>query len=215
MKGLLIKDFCILNMQKRFFIIVVAMAVLLAFSGQSSEFIMGYLMMVFGIFAGSSISYDENNHGMGFIMTLPVNRKQYVRSKYVFMLLLILASLVLSLIFGIMGGIVKHQSIDFVETAGKGILMAAVMTAFISVFLALIIKYGAEKARVVILILFAALVLALYASGIIKDEEMFSIPLHIQKLSDGMLVIISCVSSAFFMLVSYGFSVRAMMKKEF
>lgn len=215
MKGLLIKDLCILNTQRRFFILVAAMAVLLTFSGRSSEFITGYLLMVFGIFAGSTFSYDEANHGMGFLLTLPVSRKQYVRSKYVFMLLLILVSLLLSGVLSIMGKAVNHQAADFWEMAGKGILMAAVMAAFISVFLTLIIKYGTEKARIVMFILFAVIVLALWAFGVIKDNEELSVSFNAGNFSDGAAVIVSCAVSIIVMLLSYVFSVRSMMKKEF
>ena len=32
----------------------------------------------------STISYDDTDHGMAYLMTLPVTRRQYVYSKYVF-----------------------------------------------------------------------------------------------------------------------------------
>ncbi len=213
MKGLLIKDLCLLNTQKRFFIVVIVMGIMLTFAGQSSDFITGYLMMVFGIFAGSTISYDENNRGMGFLMTLPVNRKQYVRSKYLFMLLMIMASMVISLVFGMASGM--SGTLSVVEMVGKSLLIASFMIILDSIFLSLIIRFGAEKARTVTGILFGVLVLVLWGLNIIKDNEPFSIPFNVENLSDGMIVLVTCAVSFVIMVVSYIFSVRAMQKKEF
>jgi len=217
MKGLLIKDLCLLNTQKRFFIIVIGMGILLTFAGQSSDFITGYLMMVFGIFAGSTISYDENNRGMGFLMTLPVNRKQYVRSKYLFMLLMILASMVISLVFGMVFGMASGmaETVSVVEMVGKSLLIASFMIIIDSIFLSLIIRFGAEKARTVIGILFGIFVLGLWGLGIIKDDQAFSVPFNVENLSDNMIVLVACAVSFVIMVVSYIFSVNAMQKKEF
>ncbi len=213
MKGLLIKDLCLLNTQKRFFIVVIVMGIMLTFAGQSGDFITGYLMMVFGIFSGSTISYDENNRGMGFLMTLPVNRKQYVRSKYLFMLLMLLASMVISLVFGMASGM--SGTLSVVEMVGKSLLIASSMIILDSIFLSLIIRFGAEKARIVTGILFGVLVLVLWGLNIIKDNEPFSIPFNMENLSDGMIVLVSCAVSFVIMVVSYIFSVCAMQKKEF
>ncbi len=213
MKGLLIKDLCLLNTQKRFFIVVIVMGIMLTFAGQSGDFITGYLMMVFGIFAGSTISYDENNRGMGFLMTLPVNRKQYVRSKFLFMLLMIMASMVISLVFGMASGM--SGTLSVVEMVGKSLLIASSMIILDSIFLSLIIRFGAEKARTVTGILFGVLVLVLWGLNIIKDNEPFSIPFNMENLSDGMIVLVSCAVSFVIMVVSYIFSVCAMQKKEF
>lgn len=215
MKGLLMKDICILNTQRRFFIIVAVMGIVLIFTGQSIEFIAGYLMMVFGIFAGTTITYDENDHGMRFLMTLPVSRKQYVRSKYLFLCLMILAALMISLVFGTAADIINSQTTDFWELAGKAILMAAVMLAFNGAFLALIIRFGADKARMVMFVVFAGIVFFIWAADLINDEEKLLIPLHMGNLSDGMAVLLCCVASAVIVLVSYTLSVRCIAKKEY
>ena len=49
--------------------------------------------IVTAIFAITTISYDEFDNGLAFLMTLPVTRKQYVAEKY-----LLGAGLTLSLI---------------------------------------------------------------------------------------------------------------------
>ena len=61
MKGLFVKDLCLMATQKRFFILILGVGALLTFGGQDIIFVMGYMMMVFGLFSGSTISYDDMN----------------------------------------------------------------------------------------------------------------------------------------------------------
>ena len=87
MKGLLTKDFRILAGQKRYFTIVILIALIFLCSGQPAQIIVGYCTMFGMLFTVNTISYDEFDHGYLFLFTLPVTRKDYVLEKYVFMLL--------------------------------------------------------------------------------------------------------------------------------
>ena len=83
MKGLFVKDIELMKQQKQFFILVVVMGVILNLAGSgSSSFAAGYFTFVTAIFAITTISYDEFDNGLAFLMTLPVTRKQYVAEKY-------------------------------------------------------------------------------------------------------------------------------------
>lgn len=89
MRGLLIKDLRLMLGQKRFFILFVFIAVMLNFNSDSgSAFVIGYMTFVCSVFVLSTISYDEDQNGYSFLMTLPVLRKTYAREKYVFGLLM-------------------------------------------------------------------------------------------------------------------------------
>ena len=83
MKGLFVKDIELMKQQKQFFILVVVMEVILNLAGSGSvSFATGYFTIVTAIFAITTISYDEFDNGLAFLMTLPVTRKQYVVEKY-------------------------------------------------------------------------------------------------------------------------------------
>ena len=83
MKGLFVKDIELMKQQKQFFILVVVMGVILNLAGSGSvSFATGYFTIVTAIFAITTISYDEFDNGLAFLMTLPVTRKQYVAEKY-------------------------------------------------------------------------------------------------------------------------------------
>lgn len=217
MKGLLVKDLCLLSTQKRFFIMILAMGVLLTFAGQDITFVMGYMIMVFGLFAGSTVSYDEMNHGMGFLLTLPVDRKQYVRSKYLFMFFLTAVSLAVSFLLGFAGIVTGNVTVNLTEMIETGMMIAAVMMALVSVFLMLILKFGAEKARIVTAILFGAGILAAWIFKVIdeKADGKLLINLNIGNFSDEAVVLLGAGVCMLVILVTYVISVKIMEKREF
>ena len=81
MAGLLEKDIRLLWGTKQTLVILFAIAVAVAFSG-NGNFIIGYLPFVVEMIAISTIAYDEMDHGYQFLLTLPINKKTYVREKY-------------------------------------------------------------------------------------------------------------------------------------
>ena len=76
MKGLLTKDFRILAGQKRYFTIIILIALIFLCSGQPAQIIVGYCTMFGMLFTVNTISYDEFDHGYLFLFTLPVTRKR-------------------------------------------------------------------------------------------------------------------------------------------
>ena len=72
MKGLFVKDIELMKQQKQFFVLVVVMGVILNLAGSGSvSFAIGYFTIVTAIFAITTISYDEFDNGLAFLMTLP------------------------------------------------------------------------------------------------------------------------------------------------
>ena len=84
MKGLLIKDFKLLQGQKNFFITIIAIAGIMAIFMEDASFIIGYMTFVGSLFTLSTISYDEFDNGNAFLFSLPITRKDYILEKYGF-----------------------------------------------------------------------------------------------------------------------------------
>ena len=84
MKGLLVKDFKLIKLQKNFFIVIIAIAIGLAVINDSPTFMLGFLTFVVSMFTLSTITYDEFDNGNAFLFTLPISRKSYVVEKYGF-----------------------------------------------------------------------------------------------------------------------------------
>lgn len=84
MKGLLIKDFKLLKGQKQFLAAVLVVTIVFMTTNTSLSFIISYITVMMGMITLTTISYDEYENGMGYLFTLPVSRKGYVREKYLF-----------------------------------------------------------------------------------------------------------------------------------
>lgn len=52
------------------------------------SFATGYILMVLAILSLSTISYDEANHGLKTLFTLPISKSDYVKEKYLFSLII-------------------------------------------------------------------------------------------------------------------------------
>lgn len=87
MKGLLVKDFKILKLQKNTLFLFLFIAIWLTAFSDNASFIIGYFTFVFSLFSLSSISYDEFDNGNAFLFSLPITRIDYVIEKYYFALI--------------------------------------------------------------------------------------------------------------------------------
>ena len=68
MKGLLVKDFSLMKMQKNFFITILGIAAFMTVFLKNISFPMGFLPMVISLFTLSTISYDEFDNGNAFFV---------------------------------------------------------------------------------------------------------------------------------------------------
>lgn len=74
MKGLIIKDFKLLMMQKSFFVTLTIVAIFFGIT-TGSIFVIGFLTMICSMFALSTISYDEFDNGNAFLFSLRLQEK--------------------------------------------------------------------------------------------------------------------------------------------
>lgn len=150
MKGLLIKDYRILTKQKIILILIVIMGVLLPFGSDDGSFLTNYAILVLSLFSLSTISYDEMNGGLLFLLSLPADRKTYVKEKYVFTGLNMVISSLFSLGTGDAAALTKQtgEGIDSLALGVAGTVL--VIGIMISVAIPLTLKFGAEKGRMLI-----------------------------------------------------------------
>lgn len=217
MKGLLIKDFLLMLQQKRFFILLLFMAVMLGVSSDGS-FIISYLTFVCAIFVLSTISYDEYDNGYSFLMTLPVERKDYVRGKYLFGVLVSGVAWIVGILIAIIAEVGKGKSFVYKEMLCQAGICFLIVLVLLSVMLPVQLKFGGEKGRLMMFVVFAcSFFVGFFVVRIAKWQKV-----DIAKLSQvvskipvvclgGILLLatIICVG------ISYGVSCKIMDKKEF
>ena len=75
MKGLLIKDFKLMKMQKNFFLMMIAIVIAISFFQNEISFPLGFLPFVISLFSLSTISYDEFDNGNAFFIQ-PSNQQK-------------------------------------------------------------------------------------------------------------------------------------------
>ena len=145
MKGLIIKDIKLMTKNKMAALSMLFIAiifVLLTGKDQQYAFAVGYVTMLAGIYASSTISMDENGGSLPFLMTLPVTRRIYVVEKYLF----VIASCLIACILTVMGYVLVNTDAWEVIIL-QGIVIFAVMSFYYMIMLPLQIKYN-DKSRV-------------------------------------------------------------------
>lgn len=213
MKGLLVKDFRILLQQKRTLMLMVLISILMLFAVSDISFITGYVTLMASFTAIGTISYDEMDNGHTFLFTLPISRKGYVLGKYI---LSVMACIIAWGIVNILMAVAMSGEYHVEDFAGAAcVLVVALFMQFVMIPLQL--KYGAEKSRLVYLLIVGIIVvvgvlLGQY-SGYISGLENLSgwgEALGILGIAGIMLLITAIVA-----FVSLFISCKIMEKKQF
>lgn len=217
MKGLLVKDFRLMKGQKNFLVLLFIMIAFVFISGMDASFFMGYLPFLFMIAAMSTITYDEFDNSMAFLMVLPISRKLYVQEKYLFGGLLGFTGLASAFVLFLVSEINKGSSMTFTQY----VLLFLCFLAFVILFLCLMIpiqlKFGSEKGRIVLFIIFFGIIGIVYLVSKITDKlpaQVMEVFREIQKLPFGILAALAVGIYILALFISLKISLGIMEKKE-
>ena len=210
MKGLLLKDLAIVKQQGRSIFIIVAIAVFMMVSGNDITFAIAYSNMLFVMFGITTLNYDAFDNGYAFLFTLPITRKVYVKEKYLFSLICVAAGFILSNILLLASGEMTSDSMGFVVGYG----MAAIL--LLSILLPVELKYGPEKGRIAMIIIFAIVFAVVFGlKKVVGSEELTKLIITLEQMNEVILSVVIAVIVIIFLLLSYLISCRIMEKKEF
>lgn len=217
MKGLLIKDFKLLKGQTKFFLLILAIAAALALFYGEITFPIGFATFVTSAFASSTISYDEFENGNAFLFSLPISRKGYVMEKYGFGLILAAVTWAAITAFVVIVNIVKAAVIsgDMIFT---GFLVLPVSLVFLAVILPLQLKFGADKAKIAMIIGIGIL----YVAGLVLAETADKLAVSaawvsegLANLSEGVIAAFVIAAAAAALAISMEVSLTIVNRKEF
>lgn len=216
MLGLLEKDLRLTLTRKQTLVIFFVLALIMGMSMDGS-FIVAYLTMLATILATGTISYDEFDNGFAFLMTLPFERKTYVREKYLFSLLLAAAAWCVGAILLCIGSGIRHEAASLTEELPMLLAILPVMYLTAAVMIPLQLKYGAEKSRIVLLILFGVIAILIFGSSkVFKDSNALAeLTNALEGTTPAVVLLALAAGCALITVVSYLWSVRIMEKKEF
>lgn len=217
MKGLFIKDLRLMKNQRNFLITLALMFLVLIVTGVDASFFMGYVPFLLLIVTMSTITYDEQDNSMGFLMALPVSRQTYVLEKYL-----------LSVSFGVGGFAVTFVMFLITEKAEGSsmtfenyLLIFMGFLVFVILFLSLMIpiqlKFGSEKGRMVLFAIFFGIIGLVYLVNKVLTVDFTQTAFYqtITQLPMGILMAMALVLFVIFVFISAKISLGVMKKKEF
>ncbi|MBO7710632.1 MAG: ABC-2 transporter permease [Lachnospiraceae bacterium] len=219
MKGLLVKDALLIKNQYRTLPLLLACGLIMSFSMEAFT-AMIYVAIVGTMMSLGTIAYDEFDHGYIYLLSLPVDRKTYVREKYLFSLavggICIFMGLAMDTVVTLVKNALPLGSAG--EIAGALCGTAAVMLIMLSVTIPARLKFGSEKSSIV-LFAFAGLIVALFAAFRYGKFFPASWGEKFMKLSQtghtGVLTAAALAAAVLVLILSEQLSERIMAKKEF
>lgn len=223
MRALLKKDFYTLKESKLLILILVFLVVVMDLWGGmgGSNFVLLYVSWFSAVLVLNTISYDEMDNGYAFLLAMPFSRKQYVLEKYIFGLLTGLAGLLFSIASGLIMVPLSFENTQEVSgfAVGNGKWWSLYfMTICIFLFMqALMIpiqlKFGGQKGRSAMIILFA--VLFGFGAAFVKSGATEDLWDRINRFTLGQICGTGLAVALLCLVLSYCCSIRIMEKKEF
>ena len=217
MSGLIEKDLRLTVARKQTLLIFFVVALIMGMSVDGS-FIIGYLTMLAIMVAIGTISYDEYDNGFAFLLTLPFGRKTYVKEKYLFSFLIGAAAWILGVVVYVIGNLIHRTPVNLAVELPMLLTLIPVMYLTAAIMIPLQLKYGSERSRFVLFLIFGIIAIVLFGSKrYFSGEESFV--LNLVRSLEGkspmaILLVVTGVCAAA-VIISYLFSARVLEKKEF
>lgn len=225
MKGLLVKDLRIASQQKVLLLLMAGCGIICLFTMKDTAFIIGYATLLCGMLGTTTCAYDDLNHGMSFLLTLPYSRKTYVLEKYLFSITAGIAGWTVSTIIAAIS-----QSVFLKKPIGAEFINGA-LTFIIPIFLIptvmipILLKFGQARSRIVmftimgivfaiggVLALAPSLGVAVYDENLTVEVVTFGIR---NTLSYGLIVAGGIAASFILYIASFLISLAVIQRKEY
>ena len=154
-RGLLEKDFRLFRYQGgKFFLVIAIVGLFLSLAGNmGTNFVSIYITSVMAIYSGSTISYDEAEHGYNYLFSLPVNRKIYVQEKYIFSFILTVVGWCAGMICAGIAAMIKPGERFNLERLAESSIALMIILAISGIVITIKLKFEGEKGRLVFAII--------------------------------------------------------------
>ncbi|MEG1632510.1 MAG: ABC-2 transporter permease [Oscillospiraceae bacterium] len=210
MNAFVYKDLMVLKSISKSYILLLTMFAALSLTGvYDATMFAGVCVMILILLPITTAAYDEQAGWDKFAAVTPSGRGGVVRGKYLFVLLMAGAGALFVTVFYAAGSLVMPEKISLAEGLVSGVACIVVGLLISSLFLPLILKYGTQKSRILLMVV--AVAMSFVAFGVVAlikkcglDIERAAIPAAI------MLPILTAAA----MCVSYKVSCRIFKNKE-
>lgn len=211
MRGLLIKDFLLLFQRKQTLLMFLLISLVMGFSIGGS-FIVGYMCLLSTTLAVGTVSYDDADNGLLFLLTCPISRREYVLSKYVLCGIVLAASWIVAVVFLFALNFVQGIPFQFRGDLAEAMAFIPGILLTFCLMIPVQLKYGPERGRLVVMLLvgsLAALVLLMA-----KEIDMNMVLQMMDSVPDTVYAAAGIVFCILALLISFGICTRVMENKK-
>lgn len=217
MKALFIQDFRYMLTQKSFLVLIALVGIVLALTQNDNYiFVIGYLGFMGMITGMMSVTMDDQSNGLTFLFSLPIDRRVYVREKYIFIVLMGVSFSIFATALCLLFRMFAEYKAPLDEILATSLGTLFVMLLFVCFMLPLQLKFGAERAR-----LASFIAIGLFFAAVIVAELVVNfadaLP-FIQAFLSMSPVALAGIGAAFLIVclrISYGVSLRIILRREF
>ena len=219
MKGLLRKDLYFIMDQKVIVMVLLLIAFLYPVVGAvDSGFTVGYISFVSATVGLATIGYDFADNGMLQIMTMPVDKKMYVQSKYMTCMICTVSGALLAMMAQSMISIKEYGIFESEFVLISGFIVIVTGMIMTSAGVPSYIKFGAQKG-VYGLLVFVAAIVGIILGGLKLAEYMgYDIDqlfIKITSMEIAAIVGFALAAAAIVMIFSYMISLKVIESKTF
>ena len=157
MKGLLKKDLLLLKSQIKYIVTIVVICLIMAYANSGFAYISSYLTFMGTGLVFNSFSYDMYHNEMAYLFALPISKKEYCIEKYIY-------AFTITFISWLIAFLITSATHINLETVIVQLAMLFSGFIYLSITIPVVIRYGREKATIIVLMLVLLLFLAV-ASG--------------------------------------------------
>ena len=216
MKGLIIKDLCVIKNQMKTLLLVLALFIFLSIANKDATFVLFLIPFYMIMILITTFSYDEFNKWECYCNSLPLSRKEIVKAKY----LLFNASSLVVLVLGVLASFIIPNFIE--NTTFESIYASIIGVAFgiclvISLLIPFYYKFGSQKGRIMLFLTVAILALligTITSLDVFNNIELMNIINSLNNLSLGMFTLLLIIVTIIIMTISYYISVKIYSNKE-
>ncbi len=212
MMGMILKDLYTLARYSRFLLVYLLLFGVI-FMGQEGAAFGSMVVVLVATLSISTFSYDDQAGWDKYALSTPVSRKKVVLAKYLLSLLLVALGAVLGLVLTFAAALLRGGAVamEALVTLGASALLGAVC---ISVVIPFIYKFGTEKSRLIMMLVYALPALGIAGlAHMLSQPQVAAIARWFEASAGALLVAVPlfCIAVICF---SYILSVRIYQKKE-
>lgn len=217
MKALFIQDIRYMLTQKSFLFLIVFIGIVLSLTQNDNYiFVIGYLGFMGMITGMMSVTMDDQSNGLTFLFSLPIDRRVYVREKYIFIVLMGVSFSIFATALCLLFRVFAEYKAPLNEILATALGTLFVMLLFVCFMLPLQLKFGAERARLASFIAIGLFFAAVIVAGLVVNFA-DALP-FIQAFLSLSPVALTGIAVAFLIVclrISYSASLRVILHREF